>query len=65
MWRWGIQVSSPASVIMVNIPLRATRLASEGLRYPSGRSVLQKLDRGFSFLVFDLLPAMASTISYR
>jgi hypothetical protein len=38
-------------------------MASEGLRYPSGRCVLQKPHRGFSCLVFDLLRALASTVA--
>src|SRR3954447_15793552 len=38
-------------------------MASEGLRYPSGRFVLQERQRGFSCPVFDLLPAMASTVA--
>jgi hypothetical protein len=38
-------------------------MASEGLRHPSGRMALQEPQRGFSFLVFDLLSALASTVS--
>jgi hypothetical protein len=39
MWRWGIQVYSPVSVLMVNIhltPSESPRMASEGLRYHVG-----------------------------
>jgi hypothetical protein len=39
-------------------------MASEGLRHPfNGEEVLQEPHRGFSRLVFDLPPALASTVA--
>jgi hypothetical protein len=61
------QASSPASVLMVNTPLspsqrplRASLTVSVSILM---RVVLQKPYRGLSSLIFDLLSALASTVS--
>jgi hypothetical protein len=67
MWRRGTQVCSPASILMVNAfltppqrPLRASLTVSAAVLMVS---CPRKPHRGFSCLIFDHPPALASTVA--